>query len=333
MERIVLVGTGGFGRCWRSTLAARGQSVEVVGVIEPDPSERARAIRDFQLSSDRALAHIDGLSHRLGADAAIDSSPFKYRRYNATMLFAAGIDLLAAKPLSGSLADAQAIVQMAREGSRSVAVAQQMRYFPCFLALQRLLTLQAFGAVRAVDVQMALDGREWTPGRSWRLKMQHPLLLEAGIHHFDLLRWCLSTEIAEVSAVESNPPWSSFKNGATVVAVLRSVNAVPITYEATFAPAIDQVPIRFDSGWRVVCDDATITVVDGGIFVDGKPTEIKSSSQPVSLEVLNDALFDAWLTARSSGAHAPFHGEDNLHSMAVVDKAIRSAKSRRLEGV
>jgi predicted dehydrogenase len=203
-----------------------------------------------------------------------------------------------------------------------------MRYFPCFLMLRDLLAGRAYGAVRAVEIRMALDGRGWRPGTEWRLPMAQPLLLEAAIHHFDLIRWCLGTEVDDVAAAAWNPPWSPFHGGATVAALLRTRGGVPVTYGATFAPAPGEAPVRFDSGWRVVCDEAVITVHDGGVYVDGVETPTRSTPDPVSLDALNLALFNVWLDARAEGVTVPFSGEDNLASMAILDRALRSAAGR-----
>lgn len=328
-ERLILVGTGGFGRCWQAAIAARPDRVEVVGIVEPDDEERGRARQHFGLPDHRAITRADGRLKRLDATFAIDSSPFFHRRANAEAVFGAGADLLAAKPLSGSFADAEAIVRAASAHSRSVAVAQQMRYFPAFLELRRLLQAGTYGRVRAVEIEMALDGRGWRPGTEWRLTLDHPLLLEAGIHHFDLLRWTLATEVDVVDAVEWNPPWSPFACGATVSAILRTTGDVPVVYSATFAPRPEQTPVRFDSGWRVVCEDALLTVVDGGLFVDGRPTTVASTPEPVPLEDLNDMVLETWLTARADGRPPPFDGADNLCSMAVLDRAVRAVGPRR----
>jgi hypothetical protein len=48
----------------------------------------------------------------------------------------------------------------------------------------------------------------------------------------------------------------------------------------------------------------------------------------VSLEALNSSLLDVWLDARRRGTPVPFCGEDNLRSMAVVEKAIGSLQRR-----
>jgi predicted dehydrogenase len=233
--------------------------------------------------------------------------------------------VLVAKPMAVDLPTATAMVELAGRHGVALAVAQQMRYFPCFLALREAVRSRRYGAVRAVRVRMALDGRGWTPGSEWRLAMADPLLLEAGIHHFDLVRWCLDTEVADVRAVSWNPSDSPFHGDASVSAVLRTREGAGVDYSASFAPREEPV-VRFDSGWTVFCEGGLLTVRDGGLYVDGVPTEVGSTDAPASLEDLNALLLREWLDSRAEDVRPHFDGADNLKSLAVMQAAIDSTR-------
>jgi len=321
-DRVALVGAGGFGETWWPTLEAFSDRVSVVAIVDPDETTRSRAARHFALPARYCASQLDrDLLAATKATVVIDSSPPLHRAANVVTGLEHGAHVLAAKPLGRSLAEASAIVSSAVVPS-SLAVVQQMRYFPCFTELRRIVTGREYGPVVAASVQMALDGRGWVPGTGWRLRMDHPLLVEAGIHHFDLLRWCLGAELAVAAAAEWNPPWSPFRVGASVTALLTSEDGAPVRYDATFAPHGDMAPIRFDSGWEVVCRDARITIENGGVFVDGAPTDVGPTDEPVPLEDLNRLLFADWLAARDAGTAPPFSGADNLRSVALLDRAI-----------
>ncbi|MEU9509342.1 Gfo/Idh/MocA family oxidoreductase [Micromonospora sp. NPDC048170] len=328
MEKVVLVGAGGFGRCWWPGLTG-SDDFEVVAVVEPDDRDREAAAAHFGLAPDRCLLPESGDWSTLGASMMIDSSPFPFHRANADRALAAGLDILVAKPVAPTAADATAMVEAAERAGRRIAVAQQMRYFPCFLALREVITAGVVGEPVAVTIRMALDGRGWTPGMQWRLAMAHPLLLEAGIHHLDLVRWCVG-EITDVAAVSWNPPWSPFTNGdATVSAVLRTEGGVAVDYRGDFAPAAGHPAVRFDSGWDVVCTGGTVIVRDGGLFIDGEQyKDVSTTAEPVSLEELNAALLAAWVEAGGTGTEVPFSGRDNLRSMAALQAAIDSVVRR-----
>ncbi|MGW0358952.1 Gfo/Idh/MocA family protein [Nocardia nova] len=326
-DRVVLVGAGGFGRCWEPALLARPDDFTVVGIVEPDPAAAEVAAAVYGLPHNACTSSINNLP-RFDATMAIDSSPFAYRLENVQAAFAHGLDVLAAKPLASSFAEALTLVKAADCAGRTLAVAQQMRYFECFLRLRKLVSEEVYGAVRAVDIRMALDGRGWKPGTEWRLELDHPLLCEAGIHHFDLMRWCLAAEIEQVSAAEWNPSSSPFKTGASAHALLRTEHGVPVSYQATFSPAPDQPAVRFDSGWRVYFDRAVLEIRDGGIFIDGNEV-LASRPEPQPLERLNEEVLDAWSAARYGNA-LPLSGTDNLKSMEILTRAVDSATGGNL---
>lgn len=326
MERVVLIGVGGFGECWRKPLESSSDQLTVVGVVDPDAEARASGQRHYGLEPDAAIPELGDELSEWKPTIVIDSSPFPHRLDNVSKAFAAGADVLAAKPLGVSLEQARHMVTEAAAARRELVVAQQMRYFPCFLALRDLINSGRLGRLRVVRIRMALDGRGWEPGMHWRLGLEHPLLHEAGVHHFDLMRWVLASELAVGSLVSWNPPWSPFSGDATVTGLLRTAENVPVVYEATFAPAEDEEAVRFDSGWEIVTDQATVRVNNGGLFLNGRPVEdVVVQDEPVPLEVLNTSLLKTWLACRQEGTSPPFTGEDNLRSMALLDRALELA--------
>lgn len=324
-DSVVLVGSGGFGRTWWPSLQT--EEYQVVAVVEPDPEEREAARKHFGLAPAQVF-DVDGDWAGLGATLVIDSSPFPAHPGNASKAYAAGADVLVAKPMAPTYAEAREMVLGARRAGVNLAVAQQMRYFPCFLALRDALAELVAGRPVAARIRMALDGRGWVPGMAWRLAMDHPLLLESGIHHFDLMRFVFATEFPDVSAISWNPPWSPFAGDASVCAVLRADDGPVISYDATFAPAPGAEPVRFDSGWEVVCSQGTLTVRNGGLYLDDRLIGGRPAPVPVSLEDMNRTLLADWRRARMDGGDSAISGHANLASLEMVEAAIQSCTGK-----
>lgn len=324
-DQVALVGTGGFGRTWWPALAATG--LRVVAVVEPDAAERRAAAEHLGVPAEHVYDAGEDWSGA-GARIVIDSSPFPAHARHAAIARAAGADLLVAKPMAPTVHEARDMVLAAARAGVRLAVAQQMRYFPCFVALRDALRREVAGTAVVARVRMALDGRGWEPGTAWRLAMDHPLLLEAGIHHFDLLRFVFDTEFTDVSAVSWNPPWSPFTGDPSVSAVLHAEAGPVVTYDASFAPPPGSAPVRFDSGWEVVCTRGTLLVTDGGLYLNGVLVGGAPADEPVSLEDLNAALLADWLRARADGTDLGIDGRANLGSMEMVANAIDSCAGK-----
>ena len=325
---VVLIGTGGFGRTWWPSLEAA--EYRVVAVVEPDIDER-RAAAARSASPTTAFSTSAGTG-RASVRTSSSLEPFPAHPGNAAAARAAGADLLVAKPIAPTVAEAREMVLRGHEAGTELAVAQQMRYFPCFRALRQALSdgrvEGGVGRPVAARIRMALDGRGWVPGMAWRLAMDHPLLMEAGIHHFDLMRYVFATEFTDVSAVSWNPPWSPFSGDASVCAVLHAESGPVVTYDATFAPPPGSEAVRFDSGWEVVCTGGTLTVVDGGLYRDGELIGGAAAAQPVSLEDLNRELLADWRRARADGTECGISGRANLAGLEMVAAAIDSCAGK-----
>jgi predicted dehydrogenase len=324
---VVLIGTAGFGACWDLALGAHPE-IDVVAVVDPDTEARRSAEARYLLDESACFEDAAECLAQVRPSLVIDSSPFMYRLANAMAALETGAHLIAAKPLGRNLDEAHRMVTSAATAGRRLVVAQQMRFFPCFQELRALLQDGVMGRPRRVTVRMALDGRGWVPGTRWRLALDQPLLREAGIHHFDLLRWVLDDEISVVNLHASSPAHSPFAGPATVRARLRSDRGVDVLYDATFAPSPEEAAVRFDSGWIVECDDGLLEVRDGAVRIDEERwASTGPTDEPVPLESLNLGVMEVALANIAAGRDTgPLSGRDNLASMELLHQAVRRAE-------
>ena len=69
----------------------------------------------------------------------------------------------------------------------------------------------------------------------FREEMEHVLLLDMSIHHFDFLRHALGSDpVVEVYCDEFNPAWSWYRHGAATTLVLRFASGARATYTASW---------------------------------------------------------------------------------------------------
>jgi predicted dehydrogenase len=328
--RVVLVGAGGFGRCWWGVLAGR-RDVQLVAVVEPDPDARAEAASFFGLPCARAIAgDRDPAWLDVPADAVVDCSPPWHHLSHGLAAIQRGRHFLVAKPMATTMADACRLEAAARASGVIVAVAQQMRYFSCFATLRRLLRDRVVGDPLLTEVRMALDGRGWKPGTAWRMQMAQPVLMEAGVHHLDLIRWCLADEFSVLSLNSWRAPGSPFSGRDCVSAHLVGGRGSRVCYQASFGPD-PQVPIRFDSGWDVHCEKGSIRVRDGSVTLLPEAAPAKQLTAPEAvpqpLEDLNEALFGDFAVAMRSGVEPHFGGTDNLKTMRLLMECLSHAEA------
>jgi len=136
--RTAVVGVGYLGRFHAEKYAAH-PGAELVGVVDVD-AERARevaaALGVEAFTDHRALA--------ARVDCASVAVPTQHHFEVARDLLAAGIDVLVEKPVTTTVEEAKALVELAVRGQRVFQVGHLERFNPAMLALEGLVTQPRF---------------------------------------------------------------------------------------------------------------------------------------------------------------------------------------------
>jgi predicted dehydrogenase len=163
---LAVAGAGAFGRnhlrVYRE-LETAGLGVALVAAVEPDAARAAETAAKYAIPvfpTPEALLAAD-----LRLDAATVAVPTVHHHAVASVLLAAGLDLLVEKPLAASLAEADELIALAEKHGRFVQPGHLERFNPAVLAVQPRLRrpmffeshrLSVFGP-RALDVDVVLD--------------------------------------------------------------------------------------------------------------------------------------------------------------------------------
>ena len=148
--RAAVVGCGSFGQ---NHLRVIGQSadVELVASVDPDP-KRGATLADW-----RELAG--------KVDVAVVATPTVTHEEIGTGLLEAGIDVLVEKPIAATVAEAERLVEAARQHGRILQVGHLERFNSGVMALERVLSVPLFFEIhrlslfapRSLDVDVVLD--------------------------------------------------------------------------------------------------------------------------------------------------------------------------------
>jgi predicted dehydrogenase len=157
--RIAVIGTGSFGRNHVRVLQ-QSPNAQLVGIVDVDRDRAAAIGAEFSCPAFANLAELTGK-----IDAAVVAVPTSSHAKVGCQLMEQGIDVLIEKPLAGSLADAQALVNTAREHNRILQVGHLERFNPAVIALKKICSLPLFFEIhrmslfspRSLDVDVVLD--------------------------------------------------------------------------------------------------------------------------------------------------------------------------------
>lgn len=323
--RFILVGLGARSRIWRRVLGEHPQCL-VVGLVETDPHRLAAALAE--MPGVVARSTLEEAAGAVDADVALLCTPPSGREGQMSAACAAGLAILAEKPLADGVEAAERYVAAASAAGVPLAVGLNFRYLEVTKALKSLFSDRLgppeFGR---------FTYERWRDGRldhlnKYPLTMAHPMLWEQSIHHFDLMRFVYDDEPALVSARTFNPSWSMYDGDANVSALITFRSGIEVAYHGTWAG--NWRTMGFE--WRTECLRGV--AVQGDMFGDLRyALRDDPGLTPVPLPEeeawVDDArgLLDAFVRHFHEGTPLPCSGADHLNSLRMVDACIRSAGS------
>ncbi|CAN5451979.1 Gfo/Idh/MocA family oxidoreductase [soil metagenome] len=242
----------------------------------------------------------------------------------------AGSHVLSEKPLANSMAEARSLVETARTTNRLFAISQNYRYNSSVRTVQSLIGTGVIGELTAVDCDFAVGAHF----DGFRLEMEHVLLHDMSIHHFDLARLFSDGLAVEVFCKEWNPKASWYRHGANAHAIFTLSEGIVFSYRGSWCA--EGTPTSWSGTWRFVGTKGTLRW-DGadGISLEAVKTpggffsEISTTSMLVQPAPGRDAghasIINEFVACLQHGTTPETNGADNLHSLAMVFGAIESA--------
>jgi predicted dehydrogenase len=275
-------------------------------------------------------------------DAVIIATPQFAHAGQALAAAAAGKHLFIEKPMTTTVADADAIIAACAARGLALSVGYQQRYRPAPKAAQRLVREGAIGPVHTIQFtqvfQMFTDpafGGDWS---WWSNPASVGHILAGGVHGIDLCRWLLGAEVTTVfghsrTFREPHEPENTtmglltFDNG-TIVALWASSACPPpsfpgLTFRAQLMgetgmidmDAYGKVLLANDGAWRTVAEQPPVGTEQASTAF-GFPRMYAYIDQ---LTAYTDAVL--------AGTPPPVTGEDGRTGVAVALALLESSRT------
>lgn len=295
--KVGIVGTGSLGRVHARILTEMPEA-QVVGFV--DPRDEAAA----EVTSSLNIRRFDSVSALKGEiDAAVVSTPTTSHLAVAGELLEAGVDVMVEKPIAATTADAQKLIDVAKQHGRVLQVGHVERYNPAITAVaDHLGQVRYFEAERlGVFVPRSLDV---------------DVLLDLMIHDLNLVLSLLRQEVSDIRAV--GVPVLTDKVDITNVR-LELANGAVANLTASRVSQDRVRKVRFFGSDSYISVDTKEQEVKGYKLVERsiKPLEINvEKKEPLRAEL------EAFLGCVRDRSRPIVAGEDGL---AAVDLAMRVA--------
>jgi len=198
--RIGIVGCGRVTTEWHLPALAGLDEAVVVAVADLDRGRADAVARRFGVPAAQSSA--EALIAEGGAEAVAVCVPAREHTAVARMALEAGLHVLVEKPLALSVPEADELIRLAEASAGSAAVGFNLRHHRLVRRAREAVRAGAVGSVSLVSSTFASASRRVPEVAEWRKRraLGGGVVLDQAIHHFDLWRHLLDTEITRVLA-------------------------------------------------------------------------------------------------------------------------------------
>jgi inositol 2-dehydrogenase len=190
-----VVGVGRMGRCHAENLRSLIPEAKLIAVADTDLDAARRSAADLEI--EHSYASIEDLVERKDIDAVVIASPSKFHLSGVQTAAAAGKHILCEKPLALTIDGVDDAIAAARSAKVLLQVGFMRRYDPAYAEAYKRIE----GGEIGTPVIFRSIGRDrQPPPLSFYKSGSGTLFLDSTIHEFDLARWLMQDEVAEVHA-------------------------------------------------------------------------------------------------------------------------------------
>jgi len=330
---LIQVGLGGWGLNWAELVVPQVHSARVVAFVDASADARARAQKTLGLGAGALFEDLPAAVAAVDADGVVVVVPAAAHRSVSEAALRAGKHVLVEKPFTETLEDALELVDLADRVGRILMVSQNYRYHAAAVTAADRIRSSADGRVLSVTIEFRQD---WKATGHRYHDIVAPLLLDMGVHHFDMLRMILGEEINKVACRSWTTPYSPFRDHGAAHALLMMESGVAVSYLGSWLRR--GVPTPWGGQWVIECENGELLFATrpakegvppdaGKLFLRGLDVEIRElAADPIPYTDRAGAL-GAFAYAIATGTPPRFAptGRDNIRSLATSFGCMQSA--------
>lgn len=332
--RVIQVGLGGMGQGWLNLLN-ESEDVELVGLVDLRHEAALEAAEKVGLPPERAVTDQNAIVRELKPDAVVDITVPAAHKIVTLAALEAGCHVIGEKPLADSMDNAREMIATAEAVGKIYMVSQNYRWGGQVRAIRQAIADGLLGPVTNVVCDFFLGAHFG----GFRVEMDHPLLIEMSIHHFDMMRCMTQAAPDAVYCHTFNPSNSWFAGDASASAIFEMSDGIVFAYRGSWCA--EGRNTHWNGDWRIVGENGTI-------IWDGESTPVayligeeegflkEANEQELSIDAVGPeglaGSLERFVEAVRSGEQPETWCGDNIKSLAMVFGAIESAeKDERVE--
>jgi len=314
--KIIQAGLGNFGAYWFTTLKKEYPDLEIVAV-DQDPDKAAGLLtprETFYTSLEKAL-------EKEKPDFILNVTPPHVHTQINNIAFDHGLPVLCEKPIATDYNEAVAVVRRAEYEGLPFMIAENYRRMPLVRRTRKLLESGAIGELTSIHIDFYQTLRE---DKAYLVAMPDPLLVDVAIHHLDMVRYLIGSEVDRIFAHSYHTRGSFYPGNAALMMAMEMENGVTVSFNGnltSYGAITDWI-----GDWRIEGTHGILLLGKNlQIIEQGKVKRI-STAKPSRL----CASLEDFLTALTECREPESSGKDYLKTQCLVHHAQISSKIRRM---
>ncbi len=330
-KRCLMIGAGGFAGSWiRGFLQGFEDRMEIVGLVDIN-LEALNGSGDFLgLPDERRFTDMGEAFSSVESDFCIIVIPPSAHKEAVMHAVQNKIDILSEKPIADSWNDCVEIFRAVKGSGIKMTVIQNYRYNPVMLTMRQVLRDGSLGRTNYIMGRFAADYRKYGSWGAFRHEIEHSLLIEGAVHHFDMLRNLSGGDPVSIAGWEWNPEWSSFKGDCCNLYLVDMSNGIKASYEGSCTAAGAQNSWHHEY-YRAECENGAVAVGRDGIvriyeFAAGKGLKVAEVPNIRPEFEGHRWIINEFLNWLDGGSVPDTVVDDNIKSVAMVFAAIEASR-------
>lgn len=209
MIKAILIGSGARGAdAYAPYALTHSDDLKFIAVAEPIEERRLSFKKAHNIEDDKVFKDYKELfNHTIEADCVFVCTQDQDHFAPVMLALEKGYHVLCEKPMSGSLAECEAMVKASLKYNKTLAVCHVLRYTPFFLKVKSLIEEGALGRVISINltenVAFCHYAHSFVRG-SWRnSKLSNPMILAKSCHDMDMLQYLAASKCESLSSFGS----------------------------------------------------------------------------------------------------------------------------------
>jgi predicted dehydrogenase len=194
----IIVGAGHRAFVYSELSKTRPDLLKIVGVADPNPVRRKKAMEYFGFGEDMCFETAQELAKKGKlADAIINGTMDEQHIDTAVPLLEAGYDMLLEKPFAVNEKEMRYLVDVAKKNGSKVMICHVLRYTPFYYSIKERVARGDIGEI--INIQMTEHvsyhhlSTSYVRGKWANSKKSHTtMLLAKSCHDIDLMMWLMS---------------------------------------------------------------------------------------------------------------------------------------------